>query len=154
MFASLQFSLQSWDDACLLYGKLETQHFFFYIKKHTTHAHSLLLLPSPGLLITTECGKMLVSPGEIVVIPQGFRFAIDLPDGPSRGYASEIFGTHFQLPDLGPIGNTTSCGFPFPIVLESESNYVCLQVPMVWLHQGISFPPQHGSSRSTALDTQ
>ena len=127
---------------------------FFYIKKHTTHAHSLLLLPSPGLLITTECGKMLVSPGEIVVIPQGFRFAIDLPDGPSRGYASEIFGTHFQLPDLGPIGNTTSCGFPFPIVLESESNYVCLQVPMVWLHQGISFPPQHGLSRSTALDTQ
>jgi len=56
------------------------------------------------LLITTECGKMLVSPGEIVVIPQGFRFAIDLPDGPSRGYVSEIFGTHFQLPDLGPIG--------------------------------------------------
>ncbi|KAL6606418.1 hypothetical protein ACP70R_042071 [Stipagrostis hirtigluma subsp. patula] len=57
-----------------------------------------------GLLITTECGKMLVSPGEIVVIPQGFRFAVDLPDGPSRGYVSEIFGTHFQLPDLGPIG--------------------------------------------------
>lgn len=48
---------------------------------------------------------MLVSPGEIVVIPQGFRFAVDLPDGPSRGYVSEIFGTHFQLPDLGPIGN-------------------------------------------------
>jgi len=64
-----------------------------------------LIVPQQGrLLITTECGKMLVSPGEIVVIPQGFRFAIDLPDGPSRGYVSEIFGTHFQLPDLGPIG--------------------------------------------------
>ncbi|KAM3196932.1 hypothetical protein ACQJBY_072556 [Aegilops geniculata] len=59
---------------------------------------------SPELLITTECGKMLVPPGEIVVIPQGFRFAVDLPDGPSRGYVSEIFGAHFQLPDLGPIG--------------------------------------------------
>ncbi|XBI77555.1 hypothetical protein VPH35_070634 [Triticum aestivum] len=58
----------------------------------------------PELLITTECGKMLVPPGEIVVIPQGFRFAVDLPDGPSRGYVSEIFGAHFQLPDLGPIG--------------------------------------------------
>ncbi|KAG9159501.1 hypothetical protein Leryth_022752 [Lithospermum erythrorhizon] len=57
-----------------------------------------------GLWITTECGKLQVSPGEIVVIPQGFRFSIDLPDGPSRGYVSEIFGTHFQLPDLGPIG--------------------------------------------------
>ena len=61
---------------------------------------------SPGLFITTECGRLLVSPGEIVVIPQGFRFAVDLPDGPSRGYVSEIFGTHFQLPDLGPIGNS------------------------------------------------
>jgi homogentisate 1,2-dioxygenase len=65
---------------------------------------------------------MLVSPGEIVVIPQGFRFAIDLPDGPSRGYVSEIFGTHFQLPDLLP---HALFGFPFPIVSESESNYVC-----------------------------
>ncbi|VAI67988.1 unnamed protein product [Triticum turgidum subsp. durum] len=64
-----------------------------------------LIVPQQGkLLITTECGKMLVPPGEIVVIPQGFRFAVDLPDGPSRGYVSEIFGAHFQLPDLGPIG--------------------------------------------------
>lgn len=54
--------------------------------------------------ITTECGRLQVSPGEIVVIPQGFRFAVDLPDGDSRGYVGEIFGTHFQLPDLGPIG--------------------------------------------------
>lgn len=23
---------------------------------------------------------------------------------PSRGYILEVFGTHFQLPDLGPIG--------------------------------------------------
>lgn len=64
-----------------------------------------LIVPQQGkLLITTECGKLLVPPGEIVVIPQGFRFAVDLPDGPSRGYVSEIFGAHFQLPDLGPIG--------------------------------------------------
>lgn len=64
----------------------------------------LFFLSSPGLWITTECGKLQVSPGEIVVIPQGFRFAVDLPDGPSRGYVTEIFGIHFQLPDLGPIG--------------------------------------------------
>jgi len=68
---------------------------------------------SPGLFITTECGRLLVSPGEIVVIPQGFRFAVDLPDGPSRGYVSEIFGTHFQLPDLGPIGNMAPGAFLF-----------------------------------------
>ncbi|XP_038690518.1 uncharacterized protein LOC119989204 isoform X3 [Tripterygium wilfordii] len=56
------------------------------------------------LWITTECGKLQESPCEIAILPQGFRFAVDLPDGPSRGYVAEIFGTHFQLPDLGPIG--------------------------------------------------
>lgn len=54
--------------------------------------------------IETECGRLLVSPGEIAVIPQGFRFSIDLLDGKSRGYVAEIYGAHFQLPDLGPIG--------------------------------------------------
>lgn len=64
-----------------------------------------LIVPQKGRLsITTECGKLQVSPGEIVVLPHGFRFVVDLPDGPSRGYVAEIFGAHFQLPDLGPIG--------------------------------------------------
>ncbi|PIA57977.1 hypothetical protein AQUCO_00500124v1 [Aquilegia coerulea] len=64
-----------------------------------------LVVPQEGRLwITTECGKLQVSPGEIIVLPQGFRFDVNLPDGPSRGYVAEVFGTHFQLPDLGPIG--------------------------------------------------
>lgn len=64
-----------------------------------------LIVPQKGRLwITTECGRLEVSPGEVVVIPQGFRFAIGLPDGPSRGYVAEIFGTHFQLPELGVMG--------------------------------------------------
>lgn len=81
--------------------------FYWNIDSHYLSWSSFFLLSSTELLITTECGKLLVSPGEIVVIPQGFRFAVDLPDGPSRGYVSEIFGTHFQLPDLGPIGSST-----------------------------------------------
>uniref|UniRef100_A0A7N0SY26 Homogentisate 1,2-dioxygenase n=1 Tax=Kalanchoe fedtschenkoi TaxID=63787 RepID=A0A7N0SY26_KALFE len=64
-----------------------------------------LVVPQKGRLwITTECGKLEVSPGEIAVLPQGFRFSVSLPDGPSRGYVAEIFGAHFQLPELGPIG--------------------------------------------------
>lgn len=64
-----------------------------------------LFVPQKGRLrIITECGRLQISPGEVAVVPQGFRFAIRLPDGPSRGYVAEIFGTHFQLPDLGPIG--------------------------------------------------
>ncbi|KAM7250542.1 hypothetical protein ACFE04_022425 [Oxalis oulophora] len=64
-----------------------------------------LIVPQKGRLsIKTECGRLEVRPGEIVVLPQGFRFAVSLPDGPSRGYVAEIFGAHFQLPDLGPLG--------------------------------------------------
>jgi homogentisate 1,2-dioxygenase len=99
---------------------------------------------SPGLLITTECGKLLVSPGEIVVIPQGFRFAVDLPDGPSRGYVSEIFGTHFQLPDLGPIGNSAHAflfyGFPFPILSHRESKRVYLTLTVCAGANGLASP--------------
>lgn len=72
-----------------------------------------------GLFITTECGRLKVSPGEVAIIPQGFRFNVDLPDGPSRGYVAEIFGTHFQLPDLGPIGIFS------PLQLRNLSYHIC-----------------------------
>jgi homogentisate 1,2-dioxygenase len=58
-----------------------------------------------GLWIKTEMGRLQVRPGEIVVLQLGIRFAVELPDGPSRGYVLEVFDGHFQLPDLGPIGN-------------------------------------------------
>ncbi|KAJ7570177.1 hypothetical protein O6H91_01G109000 [Diphasiastrum complanatum] len=64
-----------------------------------------LIVPQQGRLwIKTEFGRLQVSPGEIVVLQLGFRYSIDLPDGPSRGYVLEVFSGHFQLPDLGPIG--------------------------------------------------
>uniref|UniRef100_A0A0A9CYP6 HGD n=1 Tax=Arundo donax TaxID=35708 RepID=A0A0A9CYP6_ARUDO len=40
--------------------------------------------------------------------------------------------------------------FSVPI---SNSLILAQLVLMVWLHQGISFPPQHGLSKNTALDT-
>lgn len=48
--------------------------------------------------------------------------------GPSRGYILEVFNTHFQLPNLGPIGDDVQlCACllltPPPLV----------QVPMGWL---------------------
>lgn len=46
----------------------------------------------------------MVRPGEICVIQAGLRFKVSLPDGPVHGYVQEIFGTHYELPDLGPIG--------------------------------------------------
>ncbi|KAJ3316168.1 hypothetical protein HDU93_004574, partial [Gonapodya sp. JEL0774] len=62
-------------------------------------------VPQQGVLdITTETGKMSVAPNEICVIQRGIRFSVELPDGPSRGYVGEIYSSHFELPDLGPIG--------------------------------------------------
>lgn len=64
-----------------------------------------LFVPQQGRLwITSEFGRMQVSPGEVAVVQMGIRFAVSLPDGPSRGYVCEVFGNHFRLPDLGPIG--------------------------------------------------
>ncbi|KAA8580841.1 hypothetical protein FQN60_013799 [Etheostoma spectabile] len=55
------------------------------------------------ILITTEFGKIMVEPKEICVIQQGMRFSVDV-FGETRGYILEVYGAHFELPDLGPIG--------------------------------------------------
>ncbi|PFH48462.1 hypothetical protein AMATHDRAFT_65365 [Amanita thiersii Skay4041] len=65
----------------------------------------MLILPVHGRLdIQTEFGKMMVRAGELCVIQRGMKFKVVLPDGPSRGYIQEIFGSHYALPDLGPLG--------------------------------------------------
>ncbi|KAG4433493.1 hypothetical protein IFR05_011031 [Cadophora sp. M221] len=66
----------------------------------------MLILPQKGRLdIQTEFGRMMVRPGELVVIQAGIRFKVVLPDGPVRGYIQEIFGSHYELPELGPVGS-------------------------------------------------
>ncbi|XP_030758700.1 homogentisate 1,2-dioxygenase [Sitophilus oryzae] len=63
-----------------------------------------LIVPQlEALVIITELGKIEVAPNEICVIPQGIKFSVDVSK-PSRGYILEVFGRHFTLPDLGPIG--------------------------------------------------
>ena len=48
------------------------------------------------------------SPGRILVssfiFQQGMRFSVEV-FGETRGYILEVYGAHFELPDLGPIGN-------------------------------------------------
>ena len=66
----------------------------------------LLLLPQEGrLLIESELGRLVVAPGQLVVVPRGFKFRVKLPDAISRGYVCENFGSAFRLPELGPIGS-------------------------------------------------
>jgi len=66
----------------------------------------LLIVPQQGRLrLRTELGILDVDPGEIALVPRGQRFAVELRDGPSRGYVCENYGAAFRLPELGPIGS-------------------------------------------------
>ncbi len=65
----------------------------------------MLIVPENGVLrIVTEFGIMAVEPQEMVLIPRGVRFRVEV-EGPSRGYVCENYGALFRLPDLGPIGS-------------------------------------------------
>jgi homogentisate 1,2-dioxygenase len=66
----------------------------------------LLVVPQEGALqLDTELGRLVVTPGEIAVIPRALRFRVGLPDGSARGYVCENYGRLFSLPELGPIGS-------------------------------------------------
>lgn len=47
-------------------------------------------------------------------VQQGMRFSVDV-FGETRGYILEVYGAHFELPDLGPIGvclyDVCECGY-------------------------------------------
>uniref|UniRef100_A0AAR2K030 Homogentisate 1,2-dioxygenase n=1 Tax=Pygocentrus nattereri TaxID=42514 RepID=A0AAR2K030_PYGNA len=82
-----------------------------------------LIVPQKGeILITTEFGKMMVEPNEICVIQQGMRFSVDV-FGETRGYILEVYGAHFELPDLGPIG------------ANGLANPRDFQIPVAWFEE-------------------
>ena len=85
----------------------------------------MLIVPEMGsLTIYTELGVIEVNPGEVCCLPRGLKFRVSLnaergtrnaesEENPkskiqnpkfARGYVCENYGTHFRLPDLGPIG--------------------------------------------------
>lgn len=66
----------------------------------------MLLVPQQGrLLVTTELGRLEVTPGSIALLPRGMAFKVDPLDGTARGYACENYGAALRLPELGPIGS-------------------------------------------------
>jgi len=83
------------------------------------HDGDFLILPVKGRLdIQTELGKLMVRAGELCVVQAGIKWKVSLPDGQSSGYIHEIFGTHFELPDLGIIGSNGLAAprdFEFPV---------------------------------------
>src|SRR5258707_15533010 len=65
----------------------------------------MLFVPQQGnLRFVTEFGGIDAEPGEIVVIPRGVKFRVEIPNGPARGYICENYGGAFPLPGPGAIG--------------------------------------------------
>jgi len=64
-----------------------------------------LIVPQAGALdVHTEFGSLTVPPGQVILIPRGIKFRVDLVEGTARGFICENYGQHLRLPDLGPIG--------------------------------------------------
>jgi homogentisate 1,2-dioxygenase len=66
----------------------------------------LLIVPQQGRLrFVTEMGVLEVEPQQVVLIPRGVRFRVELIDAGARGYVCENYGAPFRLPELGPLGS-------------------------------------------------
>ena len=95
----------------------------------TNYDGELLIVPQQGTLrFRTEAGVLQVGPGEICVIPRGFRFAVDVLDGPTRGYICENYGAPLTLPELGPIGSNALANprdFEYPVAAYEEKEDPC-----------------------------
>jgi len=75
----------------------------------------MLIIPQEGAIsIRTEFGEMSVAPLEIAEVPRGIKFQVNLGGGvvSARGYVCENYGSHFVLPDLGPIGLSSGLANP------------------------------------------
>ncbi len=66
----------------------------------------MMVVPQSGRLrFVTEMGVIEAEPQEIVVLPRGMRFRVELLDDSAAGYVCENFGALLRIPDLGPIGS-------------------------------------------------
>lgn len=92
----------------------------------------ILFIPQQGeLLAYTELGRLQVKPGEIMVIPRGIKFKIELPNGPVRGYICENYGGDFHLPERGPVGangyaNDRDFQFPTAWFEDKDGDYTLI----------------------------
>lgn len=89
----------------------------------------MLIVPQQNRLrLLSEFGILVVEPGEIVVVPRGVRFRIDLVDGPVRGYVCENYGAPFMLPERGPIGANGLANerdFLYPVAAYEDREAPC-----------------------------
>ena len=87
----------------------------------------LLIVPQEGRIrFLTEMGIIDVEPREIVIIPRGLMFKVEIIDAQARGFICENYGAKFDLPNRGPIGANclaNSRDFKTPVAYyEDNSN--------------------------------
>jgi len=107
------------------------------------HDADVMLLPQEGVLsLKTEHGILEVVPSELVIVPRGVRFQVNLGSGSSTaaGYMCENFGAHFQLPELSFAGISSGLAhtrhFVAPSAVFEESD---MQHEMVTKYMGALF---------------
>ena len=76
------------------------EHTYFY----NADGELLIVLQEGRLRFATECGLLEAAPGEIVLIPRGMIFRVELLDDTARGYVCENYGAYLEIPERGPIG--------------------------------------------------
>ncbi|KAL2062750.1 hypothetical protein VTL71DRAFT_5822 [Oculimacula yallundae] len=87
-----------------------------------------------GILdVQTEFGRIFLQPGEIMVVQRGVRFSVNLAEGhkAARGYITEIWGSTWELPDLGPIGGhglANPRDFLFPVACIDDDLHVPFKI--------------------------
>lgn len=71
--------------------------------------------------------KLHLISGQLCFYQQGMRFSVDV-FGATRGYILEVYGAHFELPDLGPIG---------ALQHESQQDLISMHLPECLSHPKI-----------------
>jgi len=95
-----------------------------------------LICPQTGILdVQTEMGKLFVQPGEIMVVQRGVRFSVNLAEGQkaARGYITEVWGSMWELPDLGPLGGhglANARDFLHPVAFIDDDLHVNFDIVM------------------------
>lgn len=86
----------------------------------------MLILPQQGdLRVVTECGRIDVGPGELLLIPRGMKIRVELAGASARGFVCENYGLPFILPELGLIGShglANAIDFQSPVAAYEERN--------------------------------
>ena len=89
----------------------------------------MLIVPQVNeVKFVTEFGILIAEPGEIVVIPKGVRFRVELVSGPVRGYICENYGAALTLPERGPIGANCLANardFLYPVAAYEDVKQGC-----------------------------